>query len=141
MEVVRGRGVVGVTDSSELLEETWLDHRVKSVSVRVMTESGFLIFNWRTRFWADWKSRGLGGDWHQLRMVDLRARLGMMVEKSGVEPSERVGLKERERQARTELRSKVWPEETITGSDMREPEIGQMNSFGGCFLLELEVDR
>lgn len=56
-------------------------------------------------------------------MVVLRARLGMRAEKSGDEPSGRVGMKERERQASTALRSKVWPEETMTGSDMRVLEI------------------
>lgn len=78
-------------------------------------------------------------------MVDLRARLGMRVEKSGVEPSDRVGIKERERQASTELRSKVWPEETMTGSDMTAPEIRHKNSLGGCCLVLsvglLEGDR
>ena len=26
----------------------------------------------------------------------------------------------------------MWPEETMTGSAMREPEMGQINSSGGC---------
>lgn len=50
-----------------------------------------------------------------------------------------VGLKEREIQARTQLRSKVCPEETITGSAMRSPEMGQTNSGGG--FLRLDGDR
>lgn len=67
---------------------------------------------------------------HQLTMADLRARLGMMVVKSTVEWRV-VGLKEREIQARTQLRSKVWPEETMTGSAISSPEMGQTNSGGG----------
>lgn len=63
-------------------------------------------------------------------MADLRARLGMMVVKSTV-VRRVVGLKSREIQARTQLRSKVCPEEIITGSAMRSPEMGQMNSGGG----------
>lgn len=38
-------------------------------------------------------------------------------------------------QAWTEVRSKEWPEETITGSAMREPEMGQRNSSGGFWVL------
>lgn len=65
-----------------------------------------------------------------MRMVDLRARLGMTAEKSAASPPWRVGLKERETQARTQLRSNVWPEETMTGSAMIEPDSGQRNSTG-----------
>ncbi|MFS7948333.1 hypothetical protein Hanom_Chr06g00558751 [Helianthus anomalus] len=72
-------------------------------------------------------------------MADLRARLGMMVVKSTVR---RVGgLKDKEIQARTQLRSKVWPEETMTGSAMRVLEMGQMNSGGGVGFLRWEGDR
>lgn len=39
-------------------------------------------------------------------MVVLMARLGMMVEKSGAEPSGRVGVKPRSRQTWIEIRSK-----------------------------------
>lgn len=67
---------------------------------------------------------------HQLKMADLSARLGMTVVKSAAAPSGRVGLKERETQARTQFRSKVWPDDTITGSAMIEPETGHKNSTG-----------
>lgn len=70
---------------------------------------------------------------HQLRMVDLRARLRIMEEKSA-----KVGVKPRGLQALTQACSKVWPEETMTGSAMREPKMGQRNSFGGCFGLGLK---
>lgn len=60
--------------------------------------------------------------------MHLRAKLGIMVEKSGREPSGRVGVKARKLQASTQVRSKVWPEETITGSGMSVEEMGQMNS-------------
>lgn len=63
-------------------------------------------------------------------MADLRARLGMMVVKSTV-ARKVVGLKEREIHARTQFRSNVWPEETITGSAISSPDMGQMNSGGG----------
>ncbi|KAD0183000.1 hypothetical protein E3N88_44673 [Mikania micrantha] len=76
---------------------------------------------------------------HQLIMADLRARLGMMVVKSTV-VKRVVGLKESDIQARTQLRSNVWPEETITGSAMSSPEMGQMNSGGGGGFLRLVVD-
>lgn len=75
--------------------------------------------------------------WHHLRMADLRARLGMRVEKSGVVPSGSWGVKLRFLQASTEERSKEWPEETMTGSDMREWETGQRNSSGGVWILGL----
>lgn len=64
-------------------------------------------------------------------MVDLRARLGMTVEKSGVVPSTRVGVNPRVLQTWTQARSKVWPEETTTGSAIKEPETGHRNSPGG----------
>lgn len=67
---------------------------------------------------------------HQLRMADLRARLEITEEKSGGGESTRVGVKLRDLQTWTQARSKVWPEETMTGSAIREPEMGQMNSFG-----------
>ncbi|BAU02379.1 hypothetical protein VIGAN_11189500, partial [Vigna angularis var. angularis] len=71
------------------------------------------------------------------RMADLRARLGMRVEKSGVVPSGSCGVKLRFLQASTEERSKEWPEETMTGSNMRERETGQRNSSGGVWILGL----
>lgn len=55
----------------------------------------------------------------------------MREERSGREPSGRSGAKPRVLQASAEERSKVWPEETMTGSAMREEEIGQRNSEGG----------
>lgn len=83
---------------------------------------------------------GCGGGvwvvWHHLRMADLRARLGMRVEKSGVVPSGSWGVKFRFLQASTAARSKEWPEETMTGSDMRERERGQRNSSGGVLVLD-----
>ena len=67
----------------------------------------------------------------QLKMDDFRAKLGMIMDKSGTEPSLRTGLCPRVLQAVTQARSKVWPVETITGSAMSDPEIGHMNSVGG----------
>lgn len=58
------------------------------------------------------------------------ARLGMTAEKSGRVPSRRSGTKDKLRQIWTERRSKVWPEGTTTGSDMRKPVMGQRNSGG-----------
>lgn len=72
---------------------------------------------------------------HQLRMADLRARLGIKVEKSGVEPSDKMGLNWSDLQALTQLHSKLCPEETITGSAIRDPEIEHMNSFGASLLM------
>lgn len=69
-------------------------------------------------------------------MAVLRARLGITEEKSSVdESSSRVGVKDRALQAKTQAFSNVWPEVTITGSAMRDPEMGQRNSFGGSFDL------
>ncbi|RDX67442.1 hypothetical protein CR513_53687, partial [Mucuna pruriens] len=68
-------------------------------------------------------------------MADLRARLGMRAEKSGVVPSGSWGVKLRFLQASTEERSKEWPEETMTGSDMRERDMGHRNSSGGLLGL------
>ena len=74
-------------------------------------------------------------------MVDLRAKFGIMVEKSGVEPSFRVGEKFKSLQTCTEMDSKVWPEVITTGSAMRELEIGQRNSKGGSFDWCLEDEE
>lgn len=63
-------------------------------------------------------------------MVDFRARLGITEVRSGGGESTRLGVKFRALQTWTQTRSKVWPEETMTGSAIRDPEIGQMNSFG-----------
>lgn len=69
-------------------------------------------------------------------MAVLRARLGITEEKSSVdESSSRVGVKDRALQAKTQAFSNVWPEVTITGSAIRDPEMGQRNSFGGSFDL------
>lgn len=46
-------------------------------------------------------------------------------------------MKLRSLQAWTEARSKEWPEETMTGSAMMEPEMGQRNSSGGFWVLLL----
>lgn len=85
------------------------------------------------------ESMGFGGSTleflHHTRMVDLRARLGITEEKSGVDESGKVGVKPRALQALTQARSKVWPDETMTGSAIRDLEIGQRNSIGGCFGL------
>ncbi len=86
------------------------------------------------------ESMGFGGSiqesLHQLRMADLRARLGITEEKSGVDESIfRIGVKPRVLQTKTQACSNVWPEVTITGSAMRESEMGQRNSFGGSFGL------
>lgn len=62
-----------------------------------------------------------------MRIVDLRAKLGIKTEKSGIVPSGREGVKERSRQTWTEVRSNVWPEETTTGSNIRELAMGQRN--------------
>lgn len=56
-------------------------------------------------------------------MVDLRARLGNTEEKLGLDESTRVGVKPRAWQDRTQVRSKEWPEETMTRSAMRDLEI------------------
>lgn len=57
------------------------------------------------------ESMGFGGSTeeflHQLRMVDLRARLGIMEEKSDVDESDKVGVKARALQALTQACSKV----------------------------------
>lgn len=74
-------------------------------------------------------------------MVVLRAKLGITVEKSVVDLSGKVGLKPNFLQISTEARSKVWPEETTTGSNIKNPEIGQRNSGGGCFEGNLEEDE
>jgi len=58
---------------------------------------------------------------HQWRIVDLMAKLGITVVKSGRMLSSRVGVKPKSRQTWTESRSKVWPEETTTGSDIKDP--------------------
>ena len=68
--------------------------------------------------------------WHHLVIADLRARFGISVEKSGMVPSERFGVKFKFLQASTDTLSKVWPEETITGSAIRDPETGHRNSSG-----------
>lgn len=59
------------------------------------------------------------------------AILGMIVEKSGVEPSDRIGVKLRFLQTWTQFLSNVWPEVTMTGSAIRELEMEHMNSDGG----------
>ncbi|KAJ9562373.1 hypothetical protein OSB04_007533 [Centaurea solstitialis] len=64
---------------------------------------------------------------HQLVMADLSARFGMTAVKS----TAAFGLWDREMHARTQFRSNVCPDETITGSAINSPEIGQMNSGGG----------
>lgn len=64
-------------------------------------------------------------------MEDFKAKFGITIEKSGTEPSFRVGLYPRVRHAVMQARSKVCPVETITGSAISDPEIGQMNSAGG----------
>lgn len=61
-------------------------------------------------------------------MADLRARLGMTKEKSA-SPA-RVGVKERDTQACTQLRSKVRPDDSITGSAINKFEMGHKNSIG-----------
>lgn len=80
---------------------------------------------------------------HQLVIVDFMARLGISVEKFGWVLSWRFGVKFKSLQTWTVVRSNVWPEETTTGSDMKSPEIGQRNSFGGffCSCLESEEDE
>lgn len=47
------------------------------------------------------------------------------------------GVKANSAQAWMQARSKVWPEATMTGSAMREHEIGQMNSAGGSAVMEV----
>lgn len=71
---------------------------------------------------------------HQLRIAVLRAKLGMTVEKSGLDPSASVGVKLKSLQTSTHTRSKVWPEETTAGLNIKELEMGQRNSCGGSFL-------
>lgn len=84
-------------------------------------------------------SGGFGGSesdfLHQLWIVLFRARLGITLEKSGSEPSWSLGVKPKPLQTCTVNRSKVWPEETTTGSDIKELKIGQRNSVGGEFLV------
>lgn len=75
---------------------------------------------------------------HQLRIAVFRAKLGITVEKSGVEPSGRVGVRPKSRQTLTQVRSNVWPEDTTAGSDIRDLEIGQRNSGGGGLLAAEE---
>lgn len=58
------------------------------------------------------------------------ARLGITVDKSGWLPSWSFGANPRFRQTWTEIRSNVWPDATTTGSDIRNPVIGQRNSAG-----------
>lgn len=77
---------------------------------------------------------------HQLRIVFLRAKLGIIAEKSGFEPSGKDDVNPSSRHTCTEVRSKVWPEDTTTGSNIKEPEIGQMNSFGGSFLSDFDEE-
>lgn len=55
----------------------------------------------------------------------------MSEERSGREPSGSGGEKPRVLQASAEERSKEWPDETMTGSAIRELEMGQRNSEGG----------
>lgn len=71
---------------------------------------------------------------HQLRIAVLRAKLGMTVEKSGLDPSASVGVKLKSLQTSTHTRSKVCPEETTAGLNIKELEMGQRNSCGGSFL-------
>ncbi|URE38304.1 hypothetical protein MUK42_16191 [Musa troglodytarum] len=70
--------------------------------------------------------------WHQLRMADLRATLGIRRTEEGLRSRKRPGgEKAKSAQAWTQLRSKVWPEGgTMTGSAMREREMGHRNSTG-----------
>lgn len=57
----------------------------------------------------------------------------MTVEKSGDVPSDKIGVKLRFLQTRTQFLSNVWPEVTITGSAIKESEIEHMNSGGGVW--------
>ncbi|THU47218.1 hypothetical protein C4D60_Mb09t13200 [Musa balbisiana] len=92
----------------------------------------------RLRMRAQAASRGIGCGggtpqrWHQLRMADLRATLGMRRGEEGLRSRKRPGgEKAKSAQAWTQLRSKVWPEGgTMTGSAMREREMGHRNSTG-----------
>ncbi|URE02931.1 hypothetical protein MUK42_20669 [Musa troglodytarum] len=65
-------------------------------------------------------------------MADLRATLGMRTRAEGPRSTARPGgEKAKSAQAWMQLRSKVWPEgATMTGSAMREREMGQRNSTG-----------
>lgn len=62
------------------------------------------------------------------------------MEKSGLEPSGSRGAKPRCLQTCTHMLSKVWPEETTTGSNIKEPEMGQTYSVGGSLCLDLDLD-
>uniref|UniRef100_A0A2P2IIK9 Uncharacterized protein n=1 Tax=Rhizophora mucronata TaxID=61149 RepID=A0A2P2IIK9_RHIMU len=79
-------------------------------------------------------------------MAVLRARLGITVEMSGTLPASSSGMKPRVLQAWTQARSKVWPADTMTGSFIREPEMGQRNSSGisnffGCRGFDSTVEE
>lgn len=69
-------------------------------------------------------------------MAVLRAKLGITVEKSGVEPSGSVGMNPKSLHTCTEMRSKVWPEETMVGSNIKDLEMGHTNSEGGTASAE-----
>lgn len=110
------------TIESSDVEDKQLDKRT--------TTGSLLIFD-LTILKAVWISSGCGNGvyefvWHQFKIADLRARFGIMVLKSTL-----FGLKDNDMHASTQLRSNVWPEETMTGSAMRLLDIGHMNSGGG----------
>lgn len=64
----------------------------------------------------------------------------MTVEKSGFDPSGSVGEKPKSLQTSMHTRSKVWPEETTAGLNIKELEMGQINSCGGSFLTVADED-
>lgn len=69
-------------------------------------------------------------------MAVLRAKLGITVEKSGVEPSGSVGMNPKSPHTCTDMRSKVWPEETMVGSNIKDLAMGHTNSEGGTASAE-----
>ncbi|KAB1221203.1 hypothetical protein CJ030_MR2G025737 [Morella rubra] len=73
---------------------------------------------------------------HQLRIVDLRARIGITKEKPGLDESTRVGVKPRAWQTQTKVHSKEWPKETMTGSTMKDPEMVREGDDGLAYLNE-----